>query len=523
MTEGATIEDQLQFLYLMQVAVVKFRADGTVDLINPMAARLLMPLAARRGNLDDLYAALEPLVPDLRQRVALFADDAGTIIDLQRLEANVDGSTAVLSLMVNKIKHDTYMAVLKDVTKLAEQERKLFTDHQKFRAIFDHVRDYAIYTITSDGVVDEWNQSLERYAGWLQSDVQGRGMSMFFPPDDPDQPPLGTLLSEARRIGSVETEGWRLKRDGTGLWGNTVITALPDESGAVRGFVVVARDMTERKRIEDELRLFATVDPLTDAYNRRYGQDRLLAAWNSYARDGQSFAVLMLDIDRFKSINDQSGHPAGDAVLCALVRTCKNLLRSIDTVARWGGEEFLLILANADAASAMLVAERLRATIANLRVEAPGGALLQSSRFCVLHRQKIQKTQCVIDYDVGSKWEFAADPNSMLTTPLKEASGKTAWFLMKTSMPSALTGTDPLSLTKADPADARLLVIERGGATISSRSWRSPRPAADRLPWPVSLFGERAVSSPRPTFHTATRAAAVRGGAEQPGATRSAL
>jgi diguanylate cyclase (GGDEF)-like protein/PAS domain S-box-containing protein len=333
-----------------------------------------MPLASGCGTLDDLYAALEPLVPDLRQRVALFSDDTGTIIDLHRLKVKVGGNTLVLSLMVNKIKDDTYMAVLKDVTELAARELKLFTDHQKFRAIFDHVRDYAIYTITTDGIVEEWNPSMQRYAGWLRADIQGRGMNTFFPPEGPDQPPLGALLSEARRIGSIETEGWRFKCDGTRFWGNSVITALPDESGAVRGFVVVARDMTERKRIEDELKRLATVDPLTGAHNRRHGQDRLLAAWNSHAPDGRPFAVLMLDIDRFKSINDQLGHPAGDVALCALVRACKNLVRPIDTVARWGGEEFLLVLADTDVASAMSVAERLRSTVANLRVEAPCGA-----------------------------------------------------------------------------------------------------------------------------------------------------
>src|SRR5271154_2956815 len=82
--------------------------------------------------------------------------------------------------------------------------------------------------------------------------------------------------------------------------------------------------------------------------------------------------------------------------------------------------------------------------------------------------------------------------------------------------PSALTRTDPLSLMKADPSDARLLVNERGGATSGSGARRWSALA-------VSLFGERAVSSPRPTFPTATRAALVKRGAEQPGATRSAL
>jgi diguanylate cyclase (GGDEF)-like protein len=84
----------------------------------------------------------------------------------------------------------------------------------------------------------------------------------------------------------------------------------------------------------------------------------------------------MLDIDHFKSINDQYGHPAGDAVLRALVQTCKAGLRAVDTVARWGGEEFLLVLPGTGAAAAMSVAERLRSDIAAIRVAVPGGALV---------------------------------------------------------------------------------------------------------------------------------------------------
>jgi diguanylate cyclase (GGDEF)-like protein/PAS domain S-box-containing protein len=274
----------------------------------------------------------------------------------------------VLSLTVNRVNDTVYMAVLRDVTKLAEQERKLFDDQQRFRAIFNHVRDYAIYTITLDGMIEEWNQSLQRFGGWDAGDVQGRHIGMFFPSDNPSLPQPNAFLAEAKRIGSVETEGWRLKRDGSRLWANTVITALPDETSAVRGFVVVARDMTERKRMEDELKQLATVDPLTGAFNRRHGNARLVAELDRRSRSGQPCAVMMLDIDWFKSINDEYGHDAGDAVLCAMVLVCNGGLRTADMLARWGGEEFLILLPDTDAAAAVAIAERLRETISTKKV-----------------------------------------------------------------------------------------------------------------------------------------------------------
>ena len=370
------MEDLLQFLYLMPVGVVKFSTDGTVEMMNPVASALLQSMKSAE-TLGDIYSALASIAPDLRQRVIQFSGRAGTIIDQQRLRTRAGNQAVVLSLTVNRIKDNVYMAVLTDITRLAEQEEKLYADRQKFFAIFDHVRDYAIYTITMDGLIDEWNQSLQRCAGWLAAGVQGRSMSMFFPLDDPDRPHLDLVLAEARRIGSTETEGWRLKRDGSRLWANTVVTALPDESGTVRGFVVVSRDLTERKRQEDDMKKLATVDPLTGAYNRRKGDALLAVQFSQRKRNGHPFAVLMLDVDHFKAVNDQFGHAAGDAVLCALVQICRNALRPVDMVIRWGGEEFLIVLPNTGADEAMSTAERVRATVAATEVAAPEGASIR--------------------------------------------------------------------------------------------------------------------------------------------------
>ena len=363
----AAFEELLQFLYLAPVGIVKFSAEGTVDLINPVASQILLPLLPE-GDLANLYVSLAMLVPDLRQRVGDFTDNSGAILDQQRLETRVGEETLVLALTVNRVNETVYMAVLKDVTKLAEQERKLFADQQRFRAIFNYVRDYAIYTITLDGLVEEWNQSLQRFGGWSAADVLGQHIAMFFAMKDVNPADPNTLLQEAKRIGSVETEGWRLKRDGSRLWGNTVITALPDETGAVRGFVVVARDMTERKRMEDELKQHATVDPLTGAFNRRHGHACIAVEFARRARSGRPFAVLMIDIDKFKAINDAYGHDVGDAVLCAMVLVCKTDLRAVDILARWGGEEFLILLPDADAEAAAVIAERFRETVAAMRV-----------------------------------------------------------------------------------------------------------------------------------------------------------
>jgi diguanylate cyclase (GGDEF)-like protein/PAS domain S-box-containing protein len=348
---------------------VKFAADGAIGLINPMASQLLLPLGPNAA-LDNLYESLAPLVPDLRGLVDRFTAKAGAVLDEPRLETRVGGARQVLSLTVSRVNDNVYMAVLDDVTKVAEQEQEIFADQQRFRAIFDHVRDYAIYTVSRSGVVEEWNRSLQRVGGWESADVLGLDFAMFFSQADRNASRPAALLKAAREGGSTEAEGWRMKRDGSRFWGDTVITALPDETGAVRGFVVVVRDMTLRKRMEDELRQLSTVDPLTGAFNRRHGHARLAEEFDRRARSGRPLAVMMLDIDWFKRVNDTYGHERGDAVLCALVLTCKATLRTVDMLARWGGEEFVIMLPDTGEEEAMVVAERIRAAIAATPVPA---------------------------------------------------------------------------------------------------------------------------------------------------------
>jgi diguanylate cyclase (GGDEF)-like protein len=138
---------------------------------------------------------------------------------------------------------------------------------------------------------------------------------------------------------------------------------------------MVTRDLTERKRTEDELKALATVDPLTGAYNRRQGDALLAAEFARRSRTGRDFAVLLLDIDHFKTVNDQFGHAAGDAVLCALVRDGQKALRAIDMLVRWGGEAFLLLLPDTEADAAMVAAERMRAALAATEVSTSGAKI----------------------------------------------------------------------------------------------------------------------------------------------------
>jgi diguanylate cyclase (GGDEF)-like protein len=124
-----------------------------------------------------------------------------------------------------------------------------------------------------------------------------------------------------------------------------------------------------------ELEHWARFDPLTGVANRRYFAEMVEAEMIRSSRYGRPLSILMMDIDHFKEVNDAYGHHAGDRVLQALCETCKIVLREVDVVSRWGGEEFAILLPETSSAIATQVAERLRdaieSTVVSLETHSP--------------------------------------------------------------------------------------------------------------------------------------------------------
>ncbi|MGC1783118.1 MAG: GGDEF domain-containing protein [Acidobacteriaceae bacterium] len=114
----------------------------------------------------------------------------------------------------------------------------------------------------------------------------------------------------------------------------------------------------------------ANTDPLTGIFNRRIFTSLCEKELLRSTRTGEPFSLILFDLDHFKQINDRYGHAAGDAVLCAVVEKLRNSVRNIDIVSRWGGEEFIALLPNADSDAALLVAQRLRRSVESLSIEA---------------------------------------------------------------------------------------------------------------------------------------------------------
>ncbi len=134
-----------------------------------------------------------------------------------------------------------------------EAEKCLAQSEERFRLIVSNVKDYAILMLDQEGRVVSWNEGAERIEGYRAEEIIGQHFSRFYSAEDVSRGKPGFELEQATRNGRVETEGWRLRKDGSRFLANVVTTALRDETGQLRGFGRITRDITERKTFEDHL------------------------------------------------------------------------------------------------------------------------------------------------------------------------------------------------------------------------------------------------------------------------------
>jgi len=142
-----------------------------------------------------------------------------------------------------------------DITKRNRAQEELRKSEERFRLLVSNVKDYAILMLDPDGHVASWNDGAERIKGYKAAEIVGQHFSRFYLEEDLRGGKPAWELDVATREGRFEDEGWRVRKDGSRFWANVVITALRDEAGQLRGFGKVTRDITERKRAEEELRL----------------------------------------------------------------------------------------------------------------------------------------------------------------------------------------------------------------------------------------------------------------------------
>ena len=212
---------------------------------------------------------------------------------------------------------------------------------QRARA-FDYLFDAVVVT-DLDGIIIDWNTGSEQLYGYARNEVIGKPVSMLHVAED-DERVTAEVLTSVAKEGRWSGEVKMLHKDGSVGWIESVVVQLLNENGDAIGALGINRNISDRVENEERLAQLAHYDQLTGLPNRYLFIDRMQQLVHHATRHNRLFALLYIDLDDFKKVNDHFGHLVGDKVLQLTANKLQHAVRASDTVARIGGDEFVAML-----------------------------------------------------------------------------------------------------------------------------------------------------------------------------------
>jgi diguanylate cyclase (GGDEF)-like protein/PAS domain S-box-containing protein len=307
------------------------------ELLRPLDREIVLGMAfaelARLSYQHMLGGDPQGLDVWLAERIACHRDSAGP----KELQLR-DGRW--LSVSEFRTAEGGRVGIYTDITEAKRRLRAIEHGEQRLRAMMNSVVD-GIVTVGDDDIIESGNPAAGRIFGCAPKELVGLRVGDLIAASEPTRrrrPAAPVELAALPRQSLLEVTGRR--RDGTTFPLELSVADLPEP----HSLVVTLRDITARKAAENQILYHATHDVLTGLPNRALFDDRLATALRHSARQRDMIAVLFLDLDRFKIINDTLGHTIGDTLLVALSRRLRETVRAEDTVARMGGDEFIFIL-----------------------------------------------------------------------------------------------------------------------------------------------------------------------------------
>jgi diguanylate cyclase (GGDEF)-like protein/PAS domain S-box-containing protein len=282
-----------------------------------------------------------------------------------------------------------------------------FTEDPLLHAVLDAATSLIVVVDMQGGLLC-WNRACERVSGYTAEELGGSAaiLERLIPEEDRPRA-FGVLEALSRGESPVTAEvRWRTRSGEVRLisWSSTALTA-PD--GSVTHIVGTGIDVTDRTRLERRLRHLADHDDLTGLINRRRFQEELERHLTHGRRYGMTGALLLLDLDGFKAVNDTHGHSAGDRVLQAVATALRDRLRETDVVARLGGDEFAVLLPRETPEAAEQVCRALEQAIP-AEVATPGGGRMKVSVGFAPFAEGVESVDAVLSAADTSMYEAKA-------------------------------------------------------------------------------------------------------------------
>ncbi len=270
--------------------------------------------------------------------------------ELSAFSRNEDGEVAeVLSISTNvterKEQENQIERLKSEFEILVDKQNKEIQDREKmFRSLIEVVEDYAIFRLDTEGKIRSWNEGVGKILGYTEEEIIGQPTTILFAEDDKAKNLHIEELEKAKSEGTTIQEGIRLRKDGSTFFATVTITPIWDEQGVIEGYSKIIKDVTELKEAEEKIRYHASHDTLTGLANRNSLDEYFTMSKASAIRHGNKMAIIFLDLDRFKTINDTLGHGVGDLLLKEVADRLRSAVRNIDLVARLGGDEFIILV-----------------------------------------------------------------------------------------------------------------------------------------------------------------------------------
>jgi diguanylate cyclase (GGDEF)-like protein/PAS domain S-box-containing protein len=359
------------------------------DLIGQHVAKLVHP--------DDEAKALHAFANVLRHEQTL-----GTLTVRMRRS---DGSLMWLECDAVNLLDDAAVAgvviSVRDVTERLESEAALTEARERFRAAFEFA-PIGMALATLDGTLLEVNGSFARMLGYRPDQLEGHFAAEFTHPDDWSLGSRDYDGLERDAAGAYRLEKRYLRADGRIMWAS-VSFSFVDQADGSQLVIGQVEDVTQRKAIAERLEYSARHDELTGLCNRSQFMDRLDRALSKLSAEGGRVGVMLLDLDRFKVVNDSLGHAAGDELLRVIAHRLQRGVRPVDTVARFGGDEFTVLMVDAPTdAEIAAQAERMRRLVADAVPLTDGDTYVSASiGIAVAERDGISGESIVQDADAA--------------------------------------------------------------------------------------------------------------------------
>lgn len=375
--DAALRSSEAKFRQLFENAmegVYQSTRDGRLLSVNPAFVRMLGYSSA-----EELHALPSAAMcywrPADRAEFARRLESEGSIRNAEFCLRRRDGQQIVVLESAHAMRDDAghiigYEGTVADITERKQAEQAVFAEKERAQVTLQSIGD-AVISTDAEGNIDYLNPVAGQLAGWTAEEARGRPIGEVLSivneaTRTPVENPLLVALRTGEQVGAGEQSVLQ-SRNGQSIAIQEAASPIRDRVGNVIGAVIVFHDVTKERRLKRALAYQASHDALTGLINRREFDNRLHEAVQAARNEGARHALLYVDLDQFKLVNDTCGHPAGDRLIRDITGLLQARVRGSDTIARLGGDEFGVLLDNCSIEQASRIAEVVRQAVRDYR------------------------------------------------------------------------------------------------------------------------------------------------------------